>query len=78
MSSDTTLLEDQDLLQAGQHLCDDRHRNIRTVRIPRSVLVEETIFIAVLFQHLADRLAASRSVDPDEFLFLSNDTKLDK
>jgi glutamine---fructose-6-phosphate transaminase (isomerizing) len=66
------------VLKISHEDADDRNGSTRIVRIPRSSVVEETIFIGVLFQHLADRLAASRSVDPDEFLFLSNDTKLDK
>jgi fructoselysine-6-P-deglycase FrlB-like protein len=54
-----------------------RHRNVRLVPLPAQSVAEEYAFAAILLQHVAARLATARSADPDEFLFLSPDTKVD-
>lgn len=47
-----------------------------TVVVPGAGPVEQAIFLAVLFQHLSARLAAAGGIDPDEFLYLSEETKI--
>lgn len=53
------------------------HRNVRVVRLPAGSVAEEYAFAGVLLQDVAAGLAATRSADPDEFLFVSADTKVD-
>jgi glucosamine--fructose-6-phosphate aminotransferase (isomerizing) len=55
----------------------DGHENVRCVRLPAASVTEEYIFAGILLQHVAARLAVERSADPDEFIFLSDDTKVD-
>jgi glucosamine--fructose-6-phosphate aminotransferase (isomerizing) len=54
-----------------------QHRNVRVIPLPARSVAEEYAFAGLLLQHVAAGLAAARSADPDEFLFLSSDTKID-
>ncbi len=64
------------ILAAGDDPAWD-HPNVRAVRLPAWSLAEEYAFAGILLQDVAAGLAAARSADPDEFVFLSSDTKVD-
>jgi glucosamine--fructose-6-phosphate aminotransferase (isomerizing) len=53
------------------------HPGVRVVRLPALSVPEEYAFAGILLQDVAAGLAAARSADPDEFAFLSSDTKVD-
>ncbi len=55
----------------------DNHPDVRVIRLPALSVAEEYAFAGILLQDVAAGLAAARSADPDEFVFLSSDTKVD-
>lgn len=50
---------------------------VRVVTLPARSVPEEYAFAGILLQDVAASLAAAKSADPDEFIFLSDDTKVD-
>jgi glutamine---fructose-6-phosphate transaminase (isomerizing) len=50
---------------------------VRVVTLPARSVAEEYAFAGILLQDIAASLAAAKSADPDEFIFLSDDTKVD-
>jgi hypothetical protein len=50
---------------------------VRVITLPAHSLTEEYVFTAILLQDVAAALSAQRSTDPDDFGFISPDTKVE-